>query len=165
MATNALETPVIRHFTASAIILNDADQVVLVEHRKIGLWLYPGGHVDPNEDPAQTVLREVSEEVGIEVQIVAERHFDHPFAAVVPPPFTILVQDVTDVTFGLHQHIDMVYVCRPLTMDIVHRQEELHGSRWVPCSDVSTYATPPELPSLIATAASYVRWHAVETSR
>jgi len=48
----------IRHFTASAIVLDDFDKVLLVEHSKMGLWLYPGGHLDPNEDPAQTVLRE-----------------------------------------------------------------------------------------------------------
>jgi 8-oxo-dGTP pyrophosphatase MutT (NUDIX family) len=155
----------IRHFTASAIILDDADQVVLVEHSKMNLWLYPGGHLDPNEDPAQTVLREVREEVGIEVRIIAEHGFEHSSAAVVPSPFIILVQDVSDATFGLHQHIDMVYVCRPLSTDIVHQPEELRGCRWVPCGEVSVFATPPELPSLIAAAAGYARRHRVQASQ
>lgn len=43
----------IRHFTASAIVLDDHDRVLLVHHNKLGQWLYPGGHIDPNEDPAQ----------------------------------------------------------------------------------------------------------------
>jgi 8-oxo-dGTP pyrophosphatase MutT (NUDIX family) len=145
----------IRHFTASAIILDDADRVLLVEHGKIGLWLYPGGHVDPNEDPAQTALREVREEVGIDVQILAKSGFSHASVAVVPSPFTILVQDVNDATVGLHQHIDMVYVCRPLSTDIVHQPEELNGCRWVPHAEVSALATPPDLPSLIAEAVGY----------
>jgi 8-oxo-dGTP pyrophosphatase MutT (NUDIX family) len=147
----------IRHFTASAIVLDDFDQVLLVEHSKMGLWLYPGGHLDPNEDPAQAVLREVREEVRIQVEIIAEHRFEHPSAVVVPSPFTILVQDVNDSKFGLHQHIDMIYVCRPLSADIVHQPEELRGCRWVPCAEVSAFATPPELPSLIAEAAGYAR--------
>jgi NUDIX domain len=48
----------IRHFTASAIVLDDNGRVLLVHHNKVGLWLYPGGHIDPNEDPAQSALRE-----------------------------------------------------------------------------------------------------------
>jgi 8-oxo-dGTP diphosphatase len=51
---------VIRHFTASGIVLAD-EQVLLVEHRKLGMWLYPGGHIEPDEDPVQAVLREGAE--------------------------------------------------------------------------------------------------------
>ena len=39
--------------------------VLLVAHRKAGLWLPPGGHVEPAEDPWQTVVRECREELGI----------------------------------------------------------------------------------------------------
>ena len=42
----------IRHFTASAVVFDDTlEHVLLVHHNKIGLWLYPGGHIDPDEDP------------------------------------------------------------------------------------------------------------------
>lgn len=40
--------------------------VLLVDHRKAGLWLPTGGHVEPGEHPAATVRREVREELGIE---------------------------------------------------------------------------------------------------
>jgi 8-oxo-dGTP pyrophosphatase MutT (NUDIX family) len=39
--------------------------VLLGAHRKAGLWLPPGGHVEDGEDPRQTVLREAEEELGI----------------------------------------------------------------------------------------------------
>jgi 8-oxo-dGTP diphosphatase len=40
--------------------------VLLGDHRKSGLWLPPGGHVEDGEDPRQAVVREAREELGIE---------------------------------------------------------------------------------------------------
>ncbi|MGZ4634715.1 MAG: NUDIX hydrolase [Oryzihumus sp.] len=40
-------------------------QVLLADHRKSGLWLPAGGHVEPGESPVDTVRREVVEELGI----------------------------------------------------------------------------------------------------
>ena len=37
---------------------------------RLGLWLPPGGHIEPNEDPIQAVLREIEEETGVEALIV-----------------------------------------------------------------------------------------------
>jgi 8-oxo-dGTP pyrophosphatase MutT (NUDIX family) len=52
----------------SYFLLVDHDQgnVLLVDHRKAGLWLPTGGHVEPGEHPAATVRREAREELGIE---------------------------------------------------------------------------------------------------
>lgn len=44
--------------------------VLLVDHVKAGLWLFPGGHVEHGEDPRTTALREATEEL----QIVSELH-------------------------------------------------------------------------------------------
>ena len=55
------------HVTASGIVLDPAGrQTLLVLHRKVGLWLQPGGHVD-DDDPslAAAGLREATEETGV----------------------------------------------------------------------------------------------------
>lgn len=44
------------------------ERVLLVAHRLAGLWLPPGGHVEPGEDPVRTVRREAYEELGIEAE-------------------------------------------------------------------------------------------------
>ena len=55
------------HFTASAFIIHpDGDRVLLIHHGKIGIWVQPGGHVDP-DDPGliAAAMREVAEETGV----------------------------------------------------------------------------------------------------
>nr|MBA3816243.1 NUDIX domain-containing protein [Parachlamydiaceae bacterium] len=48
----------------------EMDRVLLVDHKKAELWLPPGGHVDPGEDPKETVIREAKEELGIEAEFL-----------------------------------------------------------------------------------------------
>ncbi|MDG4833781.1 NUDIX hydrolase [Solwaraspora sp. WMMD1047] len=145
----------IRHNTASAVVLDHRDRVLLVHHNKIGLWLYPGGHIDPNEDPAQAALREVREETGIRATILGDPTFSHLAVASHPTPWAIIEMDVTDSRDGQHRHIDFVYVCRAPGGDPVAQLAEVAGARWVPVADLAELPTPTELPELVAAA---VRW-------
>lgn len=148
---------IVRHATASAIVLDDTGRVLLVEHRKAGVWLYPGGHVEPDETPAEAAVREVAEETGLAVEVVAESRFSHPAVTSHPVPFAIIEMAVTDAANGAHHHVDHVYVCRPLGAADEPQAEptELSGARWVPVGDVGALHTPAELPSLISAAVTW----------
>jgi 8-oxo-dGTP pyrophosphatase MutT (NUDIX family) len=89
------------------------------------MWLPAGGHIDPDEDPVQAVVREVHEETRIDAVVVpaAKYGFDRP--AQLPPPLIILVEDIPE---GPHQHIDMVYALRPVSPGAPLAEEFL----WVP---------------------------------
>jgi 8-oxo-dGTP pyrophosphatase MutT (NUDIX family) len=55
-----------RHLVSYVVPVDHADNsVLLVDHIKAGLWLPPGGHVEPDEHPVETARREVQEELGI----------------------------------------------------------------------------------------------------
>ncbi|MGR6975196.1 NUDIX hydrolase [Streptomyces cynarae] len=55
------------HLVSYFVVLDDTrGQLLLVAHRKAGLWLPAGGHVEPGEDPWAAVVRECREELGIE---------------------------------------------------------------------------------------------------
>jgi 8-oxo-dGTP pyrophosphatase MutT (NUDIX family) len=55
-------------FTVSGCLIVE-DRILLVKHRKAGVWLTPGGHLEPNELPHQGAEREFLEETGISVKV------------------------------------------------------------------------------------------------
>ena len=68
------------HVTASAFVVSSRG-VILHRHRRLGIWVQPGGHVDPGEEPTTAALRECAEETGL-----VARHLDgHVFHVDVHP--------------------------------------------------------------------------------
>lgn len=108
--TGALE----RHHTATAYIVANG-KTLLLWHPHLRMWLPPGGHLEPNEDPVQAALREALEESGLKVEVILPPALiacEGP--VVLPPPAVILVEDIVRPDQPFHQHIDHVYFTRPL---------------------------------------------------
>ena len=103
-----------RHFTVSGFVV-EGDSTLLHWHKKLQIWLPPGGHIDADEDPIQAVVREVLEETGIAAEVVPHAP-DHAFSnlAQLPSPLSIIIATV-GATPGEpeHEHIDMCYALRP----------------------------------------------------
>lgn len=59
-------------FVVGAFVVEN-DKVLLIDHKKLGCWLCPGGHIELHEDPEQAVHREVKEETGLDIEIVGVR--------------------------------------------------------------------------------------------
>ena len=58
------------HVTGSAVIVGPRG-VVLHLHRRLGIWLQPGGHLEPGEAPWDAARREATEETGLQVRFSA----------------------------------------------------------------------------------------------
>lgn len=148
----------VRHFTASALVFDAGlEHVLLVHHNKVGRWLYPGGHVEPNQTPAEAAVRETEEETGIRATIIDGRAFTHPAVTAHAAPYAILEMPVTDSKIGEHRHIDFVYVLRAASGDLVPQLDEVAGAQWVPLIEIDRLDTPAELPALVAHAAIWAK--------
>lgn len=78
------ETKLSKLFHHAALgIIQDAEQRFLITQRPLhkikgGFWEFPGGKIEPNETPENALIRELKEEVGIEVvdftKLMQHRH-------------------------------------------------------------------------------------------
>lgn len=53
-----------------AIVGNDDGDILLVQRKDSGIWLYPTGWADVGYSPAEVAVKEVSEETGIECEVL-----------------------------------------------------------------------------------------------
>lgn len=101
-----------RHFTATGYVAHRG-RVLLHWHPKVKAMLPPGGHIEADEDPVTAVLREIREETGLAAEVMArDMPVDVAYPRQLPPPETIMVEDIDDPVAGPHEHIDLIYFCR-----------------------------------------------------
>jgi 8-oxo-dGTP pyrophosphatase MutT (NUDIX family) len=97
-----------RHFTVAVFVVWEG-KVLLHHHRKLGMWLPPGGHIERDELPDEAAVREVFEETGIRVELVGERREDIEDPVQLFRPAGIQLENIGPG----HQHIDLIYLARP----------------------------------------------------
>ena len=87
--------------TATGVVVDEEDRVLLGRRSDTGGWALPGGIIDPAEEPADAVVREILEETG--VLTVPDRLI----AVSVPPPLTYPNGDQV-------RYLDLGFRCRPV---------------------------------------------------
>ena len=113
----------------AACALLDQESAVLIAKRPegrllAGLWEFPGGKVEAGEEPEEALIRELHEELGID----------------------IVKRDLTPLTFASHAYPDFhllmpVYLCRRWQGSVAaHEGQEL---LWVKPDALHLYDMPP----------------------
>ena len=120
----------------AAVALIDRDGRILIAQRPpgksmAGLWEFPGGKVDPGERPEQALIRELNEELGINVSEACLAPF--VFASHAYDSFHLLMP---------------LYLCRRWQGVVVNREHA--ALAWVKPNRLSDYPMPPADAPLVA---------------
>jgi 8-oxo-dGTP pyrophosphatase MutT (NUDIX family) len=132
------------HFTASAFVLSpDRHHLALILHAKLGLWLQPGGHIDPGDaDLVAAARREAREEVGLDdLELAADGIWDvdiHDIPARKAEP--------------AHQHFDVRFLFRSPTTSL-RAASDAEAARWVPLTELAAQSD-----ASVARAALLLGW-------
>ena len=109
------------HVTASAIVVtDDRRRVVLHRHKRLQIWLQPGGHVDTDELPWCAALRETIEETGLPAIVVGADLPDGP---------PLLHVDVHPGPRG-HTHLDLRYLVESPHVKPTPAADESQDVQW-----------------------------------
>ena len=109
---------ILKHPTSSVFVfrrLPGGWRIGLIEHPRFRRMMIPGGHVEPEESPAEAAVREVAEETGLAVTLVSPPAAPVPpgyRARLVAPPWWIAEYQVpADNHLNVaHVHVDHLYV-------------------------------------------------------
>lgn len=98
-----------RDFTVATFVRHGG-RLLCLRHNKLGLWLPPGGHIEPHELPDEAAVREVKEETGVDVVLTSlPRHEGPPAGPGEPRPLArpegVQLEDIGPD----HQHVDLIY--------------------------------------------------------
>jgi 8-oxo-dGTP diphosphatase len=119
---------------ASVALINSDNQILIAQRPKekhlSGLWEFPGGKVEKNESPENTLIRELKEELNINInqKCVA--------------PLTFSEFDYKEFNLLL-----LLYVCRRWDGD--PESMENNPIKWVKSNKLREYKMPPADDSLI----------------
>jgi 8-oxo-dGTP pyrophosphatase MutT (NUDIX family) len=128
------------HLTGSALVVAASGEAfLLLHHRKLGLWLQPGGHGEAGERTGEEVaLREAREETGL-----PGLHL-HPTA---PRPFDVDVHRIPERPGEpAHLHLDLRYlVLAPVADRLRFDPAESHDGRWFGWGELEALGLDPGL--------------------
>lgn len=102
-------------------------KVLLRRHDKYGMWLSVGGHIELDEDPNQAAVREVKEEVGLDIELAGtKRDFRgaEGYRELVPPAFL----NRHHLPGTAHEHVSLVYFATSKTSTVTpERPQDVWG--------------------------------------
>jgi len=126
------ENPV-THFCAYFLPYNkEVKKIFIIHHKKSGLWLSPGGHIDKGENLMATLNREIHEELGITNKIM------EPIQ-----PFLLTITPISNEVQPCKEHLDIWYRVPMTENEMNVSPEEFYESRWVALSEARKLITDP----------------------
>lgn len=160
-------------YTASGTLIWN-DKILLIKHKKLGLWMCPGGHMDQDEAPHTAAEREFFEETGIKVRAKTNQTFikvnaDKDITSeFLPSPLLVNLHWVNKESYdvrttsnepdkrvvtpvwkrGCEQHLNYLYLVEPVDitkLDFEQNLEETDGIAWFSKAELKNLEILPSI--------------------
>ncbi|NBO37467.1 NUDIX domain-containing protein [bacterium] len=130
------------HLTTSSVVLSsDGSGVLMLFHRKIAEWVYPGGHADGDWHLLRSSLRECFEETGLEsVEVLPPRSLLKEENAIFCPHLFQRFEIKTTDKDPAHVHFDAVFVFRATSGDVRHDPTESEALKTYSTAEIAFHA-------------------------
>lgn len=142
------------HFTASAWILNNThDHVLMMHHVKLNKWLQLGGHCDENPNCIAVAMTEAQEESGLaEVQLLSSNIFDIDIH--------LIPARKNEQT---HYHYDVRFLLQADSNAAISKNHESHALAWVPLGAVHQKTTERSITRMVEKTVALNGYHQNQT--
>jgi len=114
-------------------------EILLVRHVKSGYWSFPKGHTEDGESEAETAIREIKEETGIEVYV------DTGFRE------TVTYSPRRDTSKTV-----VYFIARAKTRELIPQSEEISDIRWVEIDKAASHLTYDNDKLIVSKAKSFI---------
>jgi ADP-ribose pyrophosphatase YjhB (NUDIX family) len=129
-----------RHFTATTIIVHK-NKALLHLHKKLGIWIPVGGHIDRDELPEEAAIREAKEESGLIISLYnPDKQIPMGKVKQLFRPMHILLEDINQ----FHQHIDFVYYAYSEIDSLQPEAGETAELKWFTATEINELEGIPE---------------------
>lgn len=125
-------------------------KTLLVKHKKLGIWLAPGGHIEENELPHQAAEREFLEETGVSVKALSSKPVVVATSSeYLPTPFAMNLHWINkpSKTRGFcEQHYTLNFFVEVLQdVPLRGQEEEVDGIGWFGKEEIATLETTDDI--------------------
>lgn len=124
-------------------------KTLLVQHKKLGIWLAPGGHVERNELPHRAAEREFFEETGVVVSALSAQPLQSGVTSeYLPVPFAVNLHTINKPRGNsfCEQHYALEYFVRVVDASGMHQGDQgITGVQWFSQKEIANLHTSEDI--------------------
>lgn len=121
-------------FVVSIFIVHK-NKILLIHHKKYKEWLPIGGHIELHEDPEEALYREIEEECGLKVRILATKpDIAHRGVKPILTPSYVDAHRISDT----HKHIAFIYFAKSNSSKVRLHEREHSEYGWFTRQELSS---------------------------
>ncbi len=129
---------IVREFLSTVFVVRDS-KVLLTWNKKINTWIPVGGHIEPNELPCASVIREAKEESGLDIELISP--YDRSKTSNIVQPVHLHLDHIKED----HKHINLIYFGIVKGGELLKESDEQTPLKWFSKDDLEKEALLPNV--------------------